>query len=373
MPRGLAGGVLIGNRTTQGNRSRKLRRRAPASGRIALLLAVCGLVATAWSQQAAPPAPDSVQSSMAGSIQGVVVDREGSVCQGAHVELKLTASNPPSLRTAISDSDGRYDFSAVPAGPFQLTVFSQGFTSHVISGVLHSGENYQAQQVTLLLTEAESDVRVTASQQEIAVEQLREEEQQRVLGFIPNFYVSYAPDAPPLTTGQKFRLAWKSSIDPVTFLATGFFAGIEQADGEFNGYGQGAEGYAKRYGAGFADNFTGTMIGGALLPSLLKQDPRYFYKGTGSKRSRVLYAIAMSVVCKGDHGRWQMNYSAIGGGFAAAGISNLYYPAADRSGVALTFENLGYGMAGSAVGNLFQEFVIRKLTPRLPHYSSAQR
>ena len=75
------------------------------------------------------------------------------------------------------------------------------------------------------------------------------------------------------------------------------------------------------------------MLGGAVFPSLFKQDPRYFYKGTGSISSRALYAIANSVICKGDNERWQPNYSAILGGIAAGGISNLYYPASNRSGV----------------------------------------
>jgi hypothetical protein len=78
------------------------------------------------------------------------------------------------------------------------------------------------------------------------------------------------------------------------------------------------------------------MIGSAILPALLKQDPRYFYKGTGTTRSRILYAIANSVMCKGDNGHWQVNYSGILGGAAAGGISNLYYPASDRNGISLT-------------------------------------
>ena len=87
------------------------------------------------------------------------------------------------------------------------------------------------------------------------------------------------------------------------------------------------------------------MIGGAILPSLFKQDPRYFYKGTGRITSRAMYAIANSVICKGDNGRWQPNYSGILGGIAAGGISNLYYPASDRSGVELTFDNALIGTA----------------------------
>ena len=173
-------------------------------------------------------------------------------------------------------------------------------------------------------------------------------------------------DAP----GQKYSLAWKTSIDPVTFLAVGAFAGIEQATNSFSGYGQGAQGYGKRFGAGYADQFTGNMIGGAILPSWWKQDPRYFYKGTGTTRSRTWYAIRSAVMCKGDNGRWQVNYSAIVGGLAAGGISNLYYPASDRNGPGLTFENAAINTAANAVGNLFQEFIVRKLTPHVPDYGA---
>jgi hypothetical protein len=211
-------------------------------------------------------------------------------------------------------------------------------------------------------------VHVIATQEEIAEEQIHVQETQRVFGVIPNFYVSYVPNAAPLTGKQKFELAWKSSIDPFTFLVVGAFAGIEQADNTFSGYGQGAQGYAKRYGAGFADNFINAMIAGAILPSVLRQDPRYFYKGTGTTRSRILYALANAVICKGDNGHWQTNYSGIFGSLAAGGISNLYYPTANRNGAALTFENALIGIAGGAVQNLFQEFVVRRLTPRVPNY-----
>ena len=122
----------------------------------------------------------------------------------------------------------------------------------------------------------------------------------------------------------------------------------------------------------YADTVTGTFIGSAILPSLLKQDPRYFYKGTGSTRSRILYAIANSVICKGDNGHWQPNYSGILGSLAAGGISNLYYPAQDRDGAELTFENALIGIGNGAAANLLQEFLIRKLTPNLPHHDPAK-
>jgi hypothetical protein len=277
-----------------------------------------------------------------------------------------------SARTAISDSEGRFVFGDVPAGPYQLTFSSSGFASQTVSGVLHSGESLEAQTIVLLVNTASSEVQVTASRADVEIEQVREEEQQRVLGAIPNFYVTYVKDAPPLTSKQKFNMAWKTSIDPITFLSTGAFAGIEQANNSYSAWGQGTEGYAKRYAAGYADNFIGTMLSSALLPSLLKQDPRYFYKGTGTIRARILYAIANAVICKSDKGRWQPNYSSITAGFASAGISNLYYPAANRNGMSLTLENFFIDKATGSAQNIFQEFVVRKLTPKLPNYKPSK-
>jgi hypothetical protein len=217
-----------------------------------------------------------------------------------------------------------------------------------------------------------AEVQVGVSQTEVAEEQIKIEEKQRVLGVLPNFYVSYIPDAAPLTPKQKFKLAWKTAVDPFTFVLVGGTAGVEQAQNDFSGYGQGAQGYGKRFGASYADLAAGTFIGAALLPSLLKQDPRYFYKGSGSKPSRILYALANSVICKGDDGRWQANYSNMLGSLAAGGISNLYYPAQNRNGAELTFENAAIGIGAGAVASLFQEFVVRKLTPKVPNDASAK-
>jgi hypothetical protein len=338
-----------------------------------LAFALCLWLANlAWSQQ-------SLEQPSLGRIDGVVENPEGAVYEGAKITLAQTGSGntsgagvgTPSVRAAISDSNGRFQFADVAPGAFQLTISSNGFATQTVSGILRPGERYEAKAIVLPVHSASSEVRVTASQQEIAQEQLKVQETQRVLGVIPNFFVSYVPNAAPLTARQKYSLSWKTSVDPVAFVAAGAFAGIEHASNTFSGYGQGAQGYAKRYGAAYADSFIGTMIGGAVLPSLWKQDPRYFYKGTGTTRSRALYAIANAVICKGDNGRWQANYSGILGGLAAGGISNLYYPASDRDGVGLTFENALIGTAGSAVQNLFQEFVVRKLTPKLPNYGSS--
>jgi hypothetical protein len=303
-----------------------------------------------------------------GSISGTVVDQSGAVVAGARVRLTGTgAGDDQSLRQEVlSGGDGQFHFANIPPGPFQLTITSADFATQTTTGILGAGEIYIVPQIALEVAASVTDVEVGPSQTEVAEEQIKVEEKQRVLGAIPNFYVSYIPDAAPLTSKQKFKLAWKTVVDPFTFVFVGGAAGVEQAQNHFAEYGQGAQGYAKRFGAGYADTVSGTFIGAAILPSLLKQDPRYFYKGSGSKASRTLYAIANAVICKGDNGRWQANYSNILGSLAAGGISNLYYPDQDRNGAGLTLENGALGIGATAVSNLFQEFVIRKLTPKLP-------
>jgi len=304
-----------------------------------------------------------------GSISGTIIDRTGTGVVGARV--KLTRDEQAPSQEVSSDEQGKFFFANVAPGPFHITIISEGFAPQTTSGNLNSGENYAAPEIALVLATNITEVRVSFTQVELAQEQLKDQEKQRVLGVIPNYYVTYVANAAPLNTRQKFQLAWKSTVDPFTFGFTGAIAGIEQAQDRFSGYGQGAQGYAKRYGATYADLVTSTYIGGAILPSLLKQDPRYFYKGTGSKKSRALYAIANAVICKGDNGHWQPSYSAILGSLASGGISNLYYPASDRDGVALTFENALIGIGASAGANLLQEFVIRKLTPNVPNYAPA--
>jgi Carboxypeptidase regulatory-like domain len=305
---------------------------------------------------------------VAGSISGLIVDRNGAAVVAAKV--KLEREGEPSPQEAITDEDGRFVLRGVFPGKFVLTIRAEGFATQTFSGILRSGENYSVPQLTLALATNVTEVHVELSQIELAQEQMRDEEKQRLIGIFPNFYVTYVPNAAPLTSKQKYNLAWKQIVDPVSFLVTGGVAGLQQARNDFSGYGQGAQGYAKRYGASYTDLVIGTYLGSAVLPSLLKQDPRYFYKGTGSVRSRVYYAIANSVICKGDNGHWQFNYSAIGGSLAAGAISNLYYPTTDRSGAALTFENTLIGIGETAAANILQEFVFKKLTTHTPPSNS---
>jgi Carboxypeptidase regulatory-like domain len=325
---------------------------------------------TAASGTEAPAGQQTPGQRLPGSIRGVVADQSGSGVAGARVSL-VRDDQSPSQET-LTDDDGQFSFASVAPGPFQLTIIKPAFTEQSVSGILQSGETHTVPRIVLAVAPVVTAIKVTPSRAEMAKYQLEEEEKQRVLGFIPNFFVTYNHNAVPLNSKQKFELAWKTTVDPATFFLTGATAGIEQAHNSFSGYGQGAQGYAKRYGASYADFVAGTFIGGAILPSLLKQDPRYFYKGTGSRRSRFLYAIANAVICKGDNGRWQPNYSNVLGDLAAGGISNLYYPPKNRNGVALTFENGLIGIGTTAAANLIQEFLIPKLTPHLPDRQSAK-
>jgi hypothetical protein len=332
------------------------------------LVALFALGGTFSWGQPSPPGPAPIQA-LPGSVSGTIFDQSGALVAGARV--KLTFENQSRNQEVVSDADGQFTFSSVGPGMFQVTITAAGFAAQTSSGILQPGQNYIVTKIALAVASNVTDVEVQLTQTEVAQEQIKVEEKQRVLGAIPNFYVTYESNPAPMTARQKFGLAWKTAIDPVSFVLVGAVAGIQQGQDSFDGYGQGAEGYAKRYGASYADFITGTFIGAAILPAVLKQDPRYFYKGTGSKRSRILYALSSAVVCKGDNGQWQANYSNILGSFAAGGISNLYYPSEDR-GATLTMENSLLGIGATAAANVFQEFVIRKLTPKLPKHDPAQ-
>jgi hypothetical protein len=314
-----------------------------------------------------PPANDELPNTPAqrlpGLINGTVVDQTGAAVAGAEVKLLREGS---ATRTVPTAEDGQFSLLNIEPGAFQLTITSPGFATGTFSGILRSGESYAVPRIALIVATASTEMRVTPATEDVAQDEIKVEEQQRVFGVIPNFYVSYIPNAAPLTTRQKFQLAWKTSIDPVSFGVNAVVAGVEQAQDDFGGYGQGAKGYAERYGAAYGNFVIGTYIGSAILPSILKQDPRYFYKGTGSKRSRILNALAQSVICKGDNGHWQTNYSGLIGGLAASGISNIYFAPKDRDGIGFTFENTLIGIGTTAVTNLLQEFVIRKMTKSRP-------
>jgi Carboxypeptidase regulatory-like domain len=315
---------------------------------------------------ATPAAPDQASETDSGSITGTVIDKDGAVIPKAKVVL----SQAGSTEEALTDASGSFTFRHVAPGTFELAISAAGFATQKKSGILHSGQDYVNPDVQLAVAET-VDVEVRVPQEEIAEDQIHVEEKQRLLSVFPNYYVSYDPNRVPLTPKQKFELGWKLVVDPVSIGLAGAVAGFEQATDAYNGFGQGIEGYAKRFGASYADVVSGTFIGSVILPTVFRQDPRYFYKGTGSRKSRLLYAAGSAVICRGDNDRWQPNYSNMIGALAAGALSNLYYPAANRKGVTLTLQNGLLGIGGSALSGIFEEFFSRKMTPHVSGTASS--
>jgi hypothetical protein len=207
------------------------------------------------------------------------------------------------------------------------------------------------------------------SRHEKAEEQIKEQEKQRTAGILPAFNVSYRSDAVSMTAGQKMRLAFRSSVDPVAFGAAFLMAGYHEAMHDDVGFPWGIKGYGERSGAAYLDAFDGTMIGNGILPSILHQDPRYFRLGHGTTSHRMLYALASNVICKHDNtGKWEPNYSNVAGNIVSGAISNLYYPPSG-SGIGQTFTNGMMVTAEGGIGSIFQEFwpdISRKFFHRDP-------
>lgn len=301
------------------------------------------------------------------TLTGTVTDPDGDSIPSARVTLTVDALPP---RTTITASDGQFTFANLPAGTFSLSISAAGFAPHQTSGVLQPGESRELTSLALTPAATTTNIEVDANQTQIAEAEIHMEETQRVFGAIPNFYVVYDANPVPLSSRQKSNLALKTLADPVNLIITGIIAGSEEATRTY-AWEQGASGFAKRYAASYGTFITGDLLGNAVLPILFKQDPRYYYKGTGSIHSRIGYAIANAVVCKGDNGHWQFNYSAVLGGLAASGLANAYYPAPNRAGAGLTFESAAIGTGFTAVANIFEEFLVRKLTPHLPPHPAA--
>jgi hypothetical protein len=309
------------------------------------------------------------QTQPSGSIGGVVLDIHDGVVPNATVTLVEQGSTD---RVATSDAEGNFTFTGLAPGKYKVTITAPGLETFVSSDIaLRPGERHELPRIALPLATANVSVQVTVTQVEIAQEQIHEEEKQRAFGVFPNFYSSYIWDAAPLTSKQKFGLATKSLTDPVVFVATGVAAGIEQARNTFPVYGQGSAGYAKRYFADYADEVSNRMFSSAIYPSLFHQDPRYFYKGSGSKASRAWYAITRSVVTRGDNGDTQPNYSRILGGLTSGALSETYHQGSDRT-VNLFLRNGVIAIGGHAAENLLREFLFRKITPDVPDYANGK-
>lgn len=332
--------------------------------RAGALAGVLGLVgASLGAQQAAKS--QAVGQSTAGLVLGTVTDPEGALVPNAQVTLTPEGTEAiPALPMVLkTDGAGNFKFAQVPAGRFLLAVTAEGFQATTVDGKLISGQQDELPAIVLQIGAATTDVLVTPQTDvQIAEEEVKEEEHQKVFGIIPNFFVVYKANPVPLNAKQKMRLAFRGTVDPFPFAASAFVAGIEQAADTLPGYHQGAEGYAKRYGAAYVNFASATMLRDGLFPAIFRQDPRYYYRGTGTKKSRVLYAMSTAVICHGDNGKKQFDISSVLGNFSAGALTQLYYPKGSRNGTSTTLENGLLATAGVGVGHVLQEFLFERIT-----------
>ena len=297
------------------------------------------------------------------TISGTVLDVNGDMVPGATVVLKAESSD--NRREVVSDDNAAFKFDSVSPGiPYEVSVHVKGFSDWTSPSIVLEPSQFFLEDIHLKMEGESNSVTVYGSTEDIAVEQVHLEEQQRVFGLIPNFYVSYdAANAVPLTTKLKFKLAMRVSVDPVTIIGVGFMSGIDQAANTPN-YVQGAKGFGQRLGANAAGAFSDILLAGAVLPSLLHQDPRYFYQGTGGTGSRLRHAMASPFFCRGDNGHRQINFSSMGGNIGATALSMSYYPDSNR-GIGNVFVTFGISTAERLFAAIAQEFIIPRFTPSL--------
>ena len=298
-------------------------------------------------------------------VMGTVTDVNGDVIPNATVVLKEVESNDP--RTILTTENGMFEFHDVTPGiTYQLSISAKDYEGWMSTPIILNPDQFKiVTGIQLRIPPFRITVDVHYDPAKVATEQFKAEEKQRVFGIIPNFYVSYERDPAPLTIGMKFNLALKVSTDPITAAGVFLIATAKQA-GNTPNYGQGWGAYGKRFGAVAVDGFSDIMIGGAILPSLLHQDPRYFYQGTGTTVSRFRHAVFSPFVARADNGKSQPNYSTLGGVLASSSLANLYYPRSNR-GAGLVFGNFAIGVAERVGATLAQEFLVGKFTRRGGH------
>jgi hypothetical protein len=177
-----------------------------------------------------------------------------------------------------------------------------------------------------------------------------------ILGVVPNYATVNDPTFyKAIHVSEKFKLAAQDSFDPFTWVIIGFYAGAAQWGNDYKQFGQGAQGYAKRYGAAFADGTISNFMTEAIFPALLRQDPRYFRMAAGGAWKRTGYALTRVLITRSNSGRTQFNSSEIAGTLAAAGIANLYYPSENRS-FGETMEKFTLNLVSDAGFNVLREF-----------------
>jgi hypothetical protein len=316
------------------------------------------------------PSQDAPGQSPSGTIQGTATDPSGAAVAGAVVTLETASST--AQRTTVTDNAGAFRFSGPVPERWKVTITAGGFATWTTSNLTAAaGDNSLPISAVLKVAPVSEQVTVALPLNELAAQQLKDEEKQRLIGLFPHYFVTYEPNPAPLTAAQKFQLGWKTFFDPVPILSSALSAGIQQARNSYWEYGQGAEGYAKRFGANYADRIDDILIGHVVTQSLFHQDPRYFYKGTGTFGSRLLYTFETAFVCKGDNGHWQPAYSNVLGGAAAYELSTLYRPGTSRPWMRLG-DTVAGDFAGRAVSNLLEEFVLRSIMTHVPKTVASQ-
>ncbi len=294
-----------------------------------------------------------------GSIQGKVTDSTGTPILGA-----VIAVQDPDGKSylTVTDIDGAFQMASLPLGRYSVKISAGGMADWTASDVPASPTlELKPLLAVMQVATAVFSVTVGPSPKDMAEEQLKSEVQQRFLGVIPNYYVAYEKHPAPLSPKQKFHLAFKTLIDPATFAAVGITAGIQQSMNSYYQFGQGSEGYAKRFGAAYGSAATNLVITSVAADSVLHQDPRYFYSGEGTKAQRAWYAVKSAFRAKGDNGKWQPPYAGLIGAVAGAELSQLYYPGS-RTQYTLLGRSLMFHFAGLVGLNLAEELLLKKLT-----------
>ncbi len=311
------------------------------------------VTSTVLSQIPAAPQPQ------AGSVSGYVVDPDSAAIP--HATVSLQGATPDDKVTITADDAGAFRVAGLKAGTaYTVTVTAKGFgTTTVTTPPLTPGTDLTVDGLTL--KPAADETVAAASVQEVAMQEVYEETHQRLFGIIPNFYVVYdRNDEIPLSPGLKFKLAFKTTFDLATLGGAMFVAGMDQA-AHYPAYVEGARGFGQRVGNNYAGAATDIFFGGAVLPVIFRQDPRYYYQGTGTKKSRLLHALSSPILCRGDNGHMQFNISSIGGDLISGAISQTYTPARDR-GVTSFINGALIVTGGREINAMFQEFVFAKLT-----------
>lgn len=328
------------------------------------------------SSSSLPDSPGFLQATAEApaKVVGKIYDVNGGLVPGATVAVQDKAGK--AVATVTADSEAQFEVENIPPGTYTVMVSAAGLQSFQSPPVtLKAGETYNLPETALPIATANQTVNVVLTQEMIADLELSDETKQRVLGIFPNFYTSYEWNAAPLNARQKFKVALKATTDPLIFVTTGIVAGVEQARGTYPEYGDGIEGFADRYGAQYGNAVIGRFIGSAILPSIFKQDPRYFYMGPPStKGQRFRHAVAFSVTArsdKGHNGHLVPNYSHILGNFIAGYISRTYH-SESSNGLGLATENALIGIGGAAIQGLTREFLFGHISSHTPKYAKGK-